>query len=389
MNKIGQYFTTNKTLKDMMNNFILNKPECILEPSVGRGDLVSFLQKKIETTFDMYEIDRTIKILKDVDAGKIIYEDFLRANILKQYKTIVGNPPYVKLKGKNLFIQFVEKCYHLLENNGELIFIVPSEFFKLTASVPILKLMLENGSFTHVYHPNDEKLFEGANVDVLLFRYYKNGVSSTHHEILYNNEKKIVVNNDGFVTFTDAFDSTSILLSNYFDVYVGLVSGKESILKNTLGNIEILNSKGKADKYIFIEKFPSTNRDIDKYLLKNKEHLINRKIRVFNEKNWFQFGAKRNLQVMKSFPSLNCIYIHNLTRKKEVAFVGKTGYFGSNLIMLLPKDQNVDLIKIVNYFNSNEFQKYFIYAGRFKIGQRQLLQSMIPGEILKITDQVL
>ena len=39
MSHIGQYFTTNSSLKDKVVEFILNEPLDML-PSVGRGDLV-------------------------------------------------------------------------------------------------------------------------------------------------------------------------------------------------------------------------------------------------------------------------------------------------------------------------------------------------------------
>ena len=44
----------------------------------------------------------------------------------------------------------------------------------------------------------------------------------------------------------------------------------------------------------------------------------------------------------------DCIYVSNLTRKKNIAFIGKISYFGGGLLMLKPKN-NCDLNKIVDY----------------------------------------
>ena len=44
--ELGQYFTTNIELKDQVNNFILNDPSNILEPSIGQGDLVTYITEK-------------------------------------------------------------------------------------------------------------------------------------------------------------------------------------------------------------------------------------------------------------------------------------------------------------------------------------------------------
>ena len=41
----GQYFTKNVDLQKKVYEFIHNNPETILEPSVGRGDLVKYITK--------------------------------------------------------------------------------------------------------------------------------------------------------------------------------------------------------------------------------------------------------------------------------------------------------------------------------------------------------
>ena len=44
--------------------------------------------------------------------------------------------------------------------------------------------------------------------------------------------------------------------------------------------------------------------------------------------------------------------------------------------MLLPK-KDIDLNKVVDYLNSNEFKNNFMYSGRFKIGHRQISNSIL------------
>lgn len=56
---LGQYFTTDNGLKEKLLSFILNNPKRILEPCIGRGDLVEYVSKKLKNVhFDMYEIDK-------------------------------------------------------------------------------------------------------------------------------------------------------------------------------------------------------------------------------------------------------------------------------------------------------------------------------------------
>lgn len=104
---------------------------------------------------------------------EVNYTDFLGDDISIKYETIIGNPPYVKKEKGNLYIDFIEKCYSLLENNGELIFIVPSNFTKLTSASKLINVMLETGNFTHFIYPNKENLFLNASIDVMVFRYCK------------------------------------------------------------------------------------------------------------------------------------------------------------------------------------------------------------------------
>jgi adenine-specific DNA-methyltransferase len=378
---LGQYFTTHTELKETVFEFILNSPSNILEPSIGQGDLITFITDKIPNiTFDMYEIDTTIKLLDKIHTDMVVYGDFMKQTITKTYKTIVGNPPYVRTKKGNLYIDFTEKCYNLLDDNGELIFIVPSDFLKLTSASKLLNIMMTNGTFTHIFHPHNEKMFKNASIDVIVFRYCKNTLIDK--KVLYNKQLLYIINSNGLITFCKEENRNSVLFQDYFDIYVGLVSGKEEVYKNEeLGNIEVLNGENKIDKYIYIEKYPCDNEKINKHLLHYKRELIERGIRNFNENNWFEWGAPRNITTINTNLGKDCIYIYNLTRKSNVSFLGKVNYFGGGLIMLKPK-KNCNLNNIVSYINSNTFKDNFIFSKRFKIGHRQICNSYFPSECL-------
>lgn len=378
---LGQYYTTHIELKEKVFEFILNSPSNILEPSIGRGDLITFINIRLPNiTFDMYEIDNNIHLLDNIEKTNVVYGDFMTQHITKTYKTIIGNPPYVRTKKGNLYIDFTEKCYNLLDINGELIFIVPSDFLKLTSASKLLNNMMTQGTFTHIYHPHNEKMFANASIDVIIFRYCKN--SSIEKKVLYNDKLLYITNSNGLITFDEKLNSNSVLFQDYFDIYVGLVSGKEDVYKNEeLGNIELLNGHNKVEKYIYIENYPCEDAKINEYLLQHRNELITRGIRKFTEKNWFEWGAPRNIDAINSNKTKDCIYIYNLTRKSNVSFLGKVSYFGGGLIMLKPKKM-CDLNKIVAYINSNTFKANFMFSGRFKIGHRQICNSYIPNDYL-------
>ena len=101
-----------------------------------------------------------------------------------------------------------------------------------------------------------------------------------------------------------------------------------------------------------------------------------RKIRKFDDKNWFEFGLLRNKKHVERNFGKDCVYLYNLTRKKKVAFKGKVQYFGGSLLCLIPKSF-VELEKIINTLNGVDFINEHSYSGRFKISQNQLANYLI------------
>lgn len=382
---LGQYFTRHIDLKNKVLEFIHNDPYVILEPSIGQGHLIHHINLyKPDIQFDMYEIDDGIELLEGVVGERVIYGDFIQQQIPRKYNTIIGNPPYIRKKTGNLYIEFTNKCYNLLEENGELIFIVPSDFLKLTSASKLLDEMMQNGTFTHIFHPHNEKMFENANIDIIVFRYCKNATLAK--TVLYNDQVRFIINSGGLITFEETRLENTVLFKDHFDIYVGIVSGKEDVYKNELlGNIDVINGENKTDRYIYIETFPCERKDVNEYLLSHKKVLIERRIRKFSDNNWFEWGAPRNMTAINKNIGGDCIYLRNLTRNSTIAFAGKVNYFGGSLIMLIPKyhnNNNNNLSNIVEYMNSPEFKSNFEYSGRFKIGHRQISNSFIPGDLI-------
>lgn len=375
--ELGQYFTISQMLQSFVFDKVKHKSSCLLEPSFGAGHLLKRF-KEYDDDYPMVccELDESVEPVVSFNAHQtIIYGDFTQEKLGAKFKTIIGNPPYVKQKSGNLYIRFIELCYDLLHDDGEMIFIVPSDFIKLTSAASIIDKMTQNGSFTDFLFPHNEKLFEGASVDVVVFRYEKGCVSSKTSV----NGKEVHCNvNKGIITFSD-----NLILGHpvesAFDVHVGLVSGKDEVYRVPFGNIDVLTDKGSIAKYVFAETFPTTNTQIDAHLLAHKDVLMSRRIKRFSESNWFEWGAPRNISSIRASWGRPCIYVKNMTRSKEVAFVGTVQYFGGTLICIIPKpDTNPELHDIVGYLNSGAFQTNYMYSGRFKIGHKQISSAIVP-----------
>ena len=377
--KMGQYFTISDDLQKFVFDKVMHKGSPILEPSFGAGHLLKkFKDANTDYPIICYELDNTIKPIITFNAHQtIIYGDFTKQLITQKFKTIVGNPPYVKQSTGNLYIKFIEICFGLLDTDGEIIFIVPSDFIKLTSASSLIDTMIKEGSFTDFLFPHDEKLFEGASVDVVVFRYQK---ALKTKDAIVNGKKMICNVNNGIITFSET-EVNGNPLSDKFNVYVGLVSGKDEVYRNDIGNINILNDKDRIQKYIFTETFPTGNTSIDAHLTANKSVLLERKIRKFNEDNWFEWGAPRNIRAIQNNLGKPCIFVRNMTRNQEVAFIDKVQNFGGSLLCLIPKQtmSATELEKIVGFLNTKDLQKDYLYSGRFKIGHKQVCNIIVPS----------
>ena len=376
--KMGQYFTISDELQKFVFDKVKHKGSLLLEPSFGAGHLLKkFKDSSPDYPIMCYELDNTIKPTVTFNAHQtVVYGDFTKQNITQKFKTIVGNPPYVKQTTGNLYIKFIEICFGLLDTDGEIVFIVPSDFIKLTSASSLIDAMIKEGSFTEFLFPHDEKLFEGASVDVVVFRYEK-GVKTK--ETMVNGKKMICNVNSGIITFSES-EINGNPMSDKFHVYVGLVSGKDEVYRSALGNMDILNDKGRVQKYIFAESFPTGNTSIDAHLMGNKPALLERRIRKFNEGNWFEWGAPRNITSIQKNFGKPCIYVRNMTRSQEVAFIDTVQYFGGSLLCLIPKEDisEAELKKIVSFLNTKDLQKDYLYSGRFKIGHKQVCNIIVP-----------
>jgi adenine-specific DNA-methyltransferase len=357
--KGGQFMTTNNNLKDCVKSLILNNPSLILEPSCGTGELLF-------DEYNYYAVEIDENMCSDISNShvELYVDDFIKHEFKQSFKTIIGNPPYVC----DLVKKFIIKSISLLKDNGELIFIVPINTFTLTSNNDLLQHMYEHGSITHLYNFNDEHLFSNASVSVVVFRYVK-GIYNRH--LLYCSDylqnvhpinKEIIISN-GILEFK--LDETRV--SDLFDVYVGYVSGYEKIMKNENGTLQVLTDENQVEMYFDLAEEPESTH----VLCKHKNKLMNRKIKKFDETNWFEFGLKRNEQHINDHMNESCIYIRSLTRKDKIAFKGTVQPFSGSLFMLIPKHM-LDIDKYIEMFNSEKWKNQYIQSGRFVITHKRL-----------------
>jgi len=407
----GQYFTKSKLLKDVVSGFIKTSPEKVLEPSFGQGDLFEVFPDTAKTIV-AYEIDLNLKssakyIRKPHTKYHIRYKNFLDARLRhSSFNCIAANPPYISAnstKNKtNIYIKFIEKCARLVKSSGEMIFIAPVEFFKLSTSRQVVTWMYNNGSFTDIFYPNKPDLFESANVDVMVFRWVRgqsaNGVKVnvwyTKSPLEHPPDIRYAFLNNGVMTLASTRLNCSdvVAISKHFDLKMGMTSGKESVYRNDVhGNILVRVSDGDQGlaKYIFYDDCVTQDdipKDVLDYLLQYKPSLLSRKIRKFSEKCWWKWGAARNAKYYRQSDSKTTlgIYVRVQSRNKSPAFVAPVTYTGNNLTLLVPKfSTSIENLKnIADYLNSSEFLMNYTASGKIVLGLNQIKHAVIPSVLI-------
>lgn len=372
---LGQVFTPDSFVLKMLD--LRQNKGSILEPSVGAGAFWQHIKDEADSTG--VEIDPTWC------PADVVNEDFFVFDEDKKYDTIIGNPPYVgykdifdstrsilselypsRSKKTNLYIFFIEKCLQLLEDGGEIIFITPIDFLKQTSSKKLNTLLYEQGTITHFYDYSDQKVFKGFSPTVAIWRFQKDDYSRS---TITDKGSKTFTCKDGLISFIE-YDN-AISLGDYFDVKVGGVSGMDKIFAHPDGNEEFVCSFTRTTghtKTYYHDK-------VDDYIRENKKDLMNRKIKKFNEGNWWRWGRE---QYSSDKPR---IYVNCKTRKDKPFFLHDCTNYDGSVLAIIPKE-NWDkerLENIVVQLNSLDWGSMGFKQGkRYIFSQRALKNCLLP-----------
>lgn len=368
---LGQVFTPQSIVAQMLT--LKCNDGRVLEPSCGNGAF-------------FHEIPNCIGIEIDTNHCPIgaLNMDFFDYPITEKFDTIIGNPPYVryqdissetkkKLKSglfderSNLYLFFIEKCINHLTEHGELIFITPRDFLKATSSIKLNKFIFENGTITDIIELGDKSIFKGFNPNCIIFRFEKSNFSRST-----NITKRFTFCN-GQLLFTD--NQYPLYFNDIFFVKVGAVSGADKYFENEeYGNRDFVCSytcqTGKTKRMIFNEK--------SDYLRQFKEELLNRKIKHFDESNWWTWGRNHYMSKEKR------IYVNAKTRNTRPFFLHESNDYDGSVLAIFPYNQNINLQLACDMLNSvNWYELGFVCDGRYLFSQKSLESSPLPNTFNK------
>ena len=373
--QLGQVFTPQFIVAEMLQ--MRKNRGRVLEPSSGNGAFVRNIPGCVGIEMDAKQSN-----------NHSLEMDFFDYPITEKFDTIIGNPPYVRYQDilestkkklrstlfderSNLYLFFIEKCIHHLNDAGELIFITPRDFLKATSSIKLNKFIFESGTITHFIDFGDKKIFPGFNPNCVIFRFEKGNFTRK------TNITKQFLCSQGQLLFTDNF--YSLLFKDIFSVKVGAVSGKDALFHNeVLGNEDFVCSytykTGKTKRMIFNIKIP--------FLESNKKELLQRGIRAFHENNWWEWGRLHHISDGKR------IYVNAKTRNKNPFFVHPCKNYDGALLAIFPKNQDISEHFLAEKLNEvNWYELGFVCDGRYIFSQKSLENCFLPEHFSQYSKQ--
>ncbi|MXZ54735.1 MAG: class I SAM-dependent methyltransferase [Gammaproteobacteria bacterium] len=334
----------------------------VLEPAGGKGVFLRLLEKNAVAI----EFDESLNT-----DPRLIVVDYFDYPTRHKFDTIVGNPPYVRFQDiiprtkeklpmelfdcrSNLYLFFIAKSIKHLEPNGELIFITPREFLKATSAKKLNEVLFREGTMTHYFELGDTSVFDDVTPNCAIWRWEKNNFD----RLMETGGKFQCVN--GQIYFGESARTT---VNDFFDVKVGAVSGADDVFADRrFGCTDMVCSttvrEGNLRRMIY-----------DRYhkaLEPHKDRLLNRKIRRFNERNWWEWGRKYcSRQGVR-------IYVNSKTRNKKPFYISEIEAYDGSVLALFPK-LGVDLDRAVQKLNATDWEKLaFVCDGRLLFSQRSL-----------------
>ena len=370
----GQIFTPDTIVRIMLD--LRTKQGRTLEPSAGEGAFSRHLPGCTTIELDARIAPPGARVM-----------DFFAFPVSERFDTIIGNPPYVRCQDiapetrallasdlfdrrSNLFLFFIEKSVRHLTDGGELIFIVPREFIKLTSAAKLNDWLYEQGTITHWCETGDTRLFMDAVPNCAIFRFVRGDFSRRTLWRRLGDEQwdvREMVHLQGQIAFTRA--RLCVPLADLFEVKVGGVSGADKIYTHPQGNLEFVCSHtattGETRRMIYNIRHP--------HLEPHKETLLARRVRNFDESNWWKWGRDYHKSAATR------IYVNGRTRNKHPFFKHPCEAYDGSVLALFPKtEMNIDrAIELLNGAVPWE-ELGFIVDGRYLFTQRSLATLVLP-----------
>lgn len=357
----GSFYTPQSIIFDCLKKFQnLNlKKIRVLEPSVGGGNFVLPLINAIDSIgkieLDLVDINPdAIKELKkkikkyNIDSSKIkinyLVEDFIEHDMSKGYDIVVGNPPYFKLKSKelakykdiiditsgNIYGLFLEKIYPHSDN---IIMVLPKNFLMAPELDKVRKKYEAYDIVSLIDYGVDG--FKDVFIEIISIHFQKNYKNKIYIENKRDNTIRYVKQKYIF------HDKMWLIYRNeFFDEY---------IKRFELDYFDFYRDRQITNKYL---------KNSGKYqVLRSKNILDDGKI--VSIKNYDRFIDDPTPFLFSKYLNMDAIIFPNFTYNIRASKLPKNTLANGSIVIAYPKNgQDINQIN-TDVYSTKEFREYY------------------------------
>ena len=451
-------------IADLMTKLITKgKNAKILDTGCGKGVFIKSLSKASFVDVSGIELnkDRVSLCKKEFPTATFYNGDFLSLTSTDRYDVIIGNPPYMhfntipieirkrvsnitKTEESDIYYAFILKSIGRLRDGGELIYIVPYNFFYNTYASVVRKKLLENGRIDLVIDLDESRLFKDNHPETIIFKFIKTRRSipmrivriktrsaslsdiatawdvitqKKENDIYMYQEREQFKHSD---TIWSLYPEIKIpqytFLERIADVGVGFVAGYVEAFLLSDDEIDRLNDDEKkcvydfvgakncksfwtegTSQYMILNAIQDENTLREKYpnfydkLLSHTQSLTNRYLP--KGVRWFDWMALRNKSSLDQNAHNPKIFVPTMDRHKKNRFsmTCDFAYADGSVNLILP--HSIDPFFLLGYLNSDFFRDYYLSCGarrggRISFSQSVLCRCKIPTFIKKIETRI-
>jgi hypothetical protein len=372
-------------ISEVMASKLYNRGN-LLEPSVGNGNLLKYINLDKYDYVDVYEIKKEhLETIATNEKIRTYCCDFIKKDIDIKYDNIIMNPPYIKMQDLSvnyrdylkqsfdvikkgiidIYYAFIIKCLNLLKDDGILVAITPNSYLYNKSSLSLRKYLFDNRYIQEIIDFNHKKVFPNVSVYCCITIFTK----TDKEFLIYNNSKILYTDIIKNYSLFNTLGKEELTLKDICKIKNGIATLRDNIYIHNKKLFDEpcwkLITNGNTQKFIIYpynegiiideEVFNKENPLTYNYLLTNKDELSKRDKGNKKYPTWYSFGRTQSLK----YSSKKCIYIPCFFNPDEI---DNSIYIHCNILhvgcLCIEPINEKDIQQIINCIvNNKEFIK--------------------------------
>jgi adenine-specific DNA-methyltransferase len=274
----GIFFTPFSTVKQILHEIRSYPIKSVLEPSCGSGQFLEHLKYSditaVEYNNDIYQLVST-----RYSHVQFSNEDFLAKDFgTRKFDLVIGNPPYFVIPKKsvqakyldyingrpNIYVLFILKSLHLLNDNGILAFVLPCNFLNCSYYNKLRELIATEFTILNIIQQRNLYLDTDQKTCVLIVQKRVPANGNSRFTVTFPEHVNMTVFNtpELAVKISELLRGTTTLSALGFDVKVGNVVWNQckDILTDDDSKTRLIYSGDIEDGLLKLKKYADSDK---------------------------------------------------------------------------------------------------------------------------------